>query len=53
MKKLAKDNANIQTEDKSIPTRIPEKNGTKVNFIFGDTIIPGILNNSETAQALI
>ncbi len=42
----------MQTEDPSMPTRVLE-NGTKVNIHFGDTIIPGILNDCETAQALI
>lgn len=29
------------------------KNGMRINMYFGDTVIPGILNDSETAQALI
>ena len=43
----------MQTEDKSMPTRIPPENGTKINMYFGDTLITGVLNDSETAQALI
>lgn len=52
-KRVAKDSADIQTTDKSMPTRIPDENGTKINMYFGDTVIPGVLNNSETAKALI
>lgn len=39
---VASDNAQIQTDDPSMPTRMLEK-GTKINMHFGDTIIPGIL----------
>lgn len=52
-KRVAKDGAQMQTADKSMPTRIPDENGTKINMYFGDTVIPGVLNNSETAKALI
>lgn len=52
-KRVAKDGADMQTTDKSMPTRIPDENGTKINMYFGDTVIPGVLNNSETAKALI
>ena len=52
-KRVAKDGAQMQTTDKSMPTRIPDANGTKINMVFGDTVIPGVLNNSETAKALI
>lgn len=52
-KRTAKDGAQIQTTDKSMPTRLPDENGTKINMYFGDTVIPGVLNNSETAKALI
>lgn len=51
-KRVAKDGAVMQTEDASMPTRVIE-NGTKVNIHFGDTVIPGILNDSDTAKALI
>lgn len=51
-KKVASDGAQMQTEDSSMPTRIIE-NGTRINMYFGETVIPGILNDSETAQALI
>ena len=52
-KKVAKDGADMQTEDKSMPTRRPMEGGTKINMYFGDTVIPGVLNDSETAKALI
>lgn len=48
----ASDGAEMQTEDPEIPTRVI-KDGTKINMYFGDTVVPGILNDSETAQALI
>ena len=51
--KVARDDAEMQTEDKSMPTRIPPENGTKINLYFGDTLITGVLNDSETAQAMI
>ena len=51
--KVAKDGADMQTEDKSIATRLPMEGGTKINMYFGDTLITGVLNDSETAQALI
>ena len=49
---VASDGAQIQTDDPAMPTRVIE-NGTKINMHFGDTIIPGILNDSDTAKALI
>ena len=49
---VASDGARMQTDDPTMPTRIIE-NGTKINMHFGDTIIPGILNDSDTAKALI
>ena len=52
-KVVAKDGADMQTEDKSMPTRIPMEGGTKINMYFGDTLITGVLNDSETAKALI
>lgn len=51
-KRVASDGAVMQTEDPSMPTRVIEE-GTKINLHFGDTIIPGILNDSDTAKALI
>lgn len=51
--RVAKDGAVMQTEDKSMPTRVPAENGTKINMYFGDTLITGVLNDSETAKALI
>lgn len=50
--RVASDDAQMQTEDPSMPTRVLEE-GTRINMHFGDTVIPGILNDSETAQALI
>lgn len=50
--RVASDNAQMQTENPKMPTRVIE-NGTKINMHFGDTLIPGILNDSETALALI
>lgn len=35
---VAKDNADMQTEDKTMPTRKPMENGTKINMYFGDTV---------------
>lgn len=49
----ASDSADMQTQDKTMPTRKPMENGTKINMYFGDTVIPGVLNDSETAKALI
>ena len=50
--RYAADDAKMQTDDPSMPTRVIE-NGTRINMHFGDTVIPGILNDSETARALI
>ena len=52
-KRVAKDGANMQTEDASMPTRVPAEGGTKINMHFGSTVIPGVLNDSDTAKALI
>ena len=51
--RVASDSADIQNEDKTMPTRKPMEGGTKINMYFGDTVIPGVLNDSETAKALI
>ena len=51
--RVAKDGAQIQTDDPTMPTRVPMEGGTKILLHFGDTVIPGVLNDSETAQALI
>ena len=51
-KKVASDGAVIQTADSKMPTRVIEE-GTKILLHFGDTVIPGILNDCDTAQALI
>ncbi len=52
-KRVAKDDAQMQTDDPTMPTRLPLENGTKILLHFGDTVIPGVLNDSETARALI
>jgi len=52
-KRVAKDGAQMQTDDPTMPTRLPPENGTKILLHFGETVIPGMLNDSETAQALI
>ena len=52
-KRVAKDGAVIQTSDKTRATRKESENGTKIIMHFGNTEIPGVLNNSITAQALI
>lgn len=51
-KRVASDGAQMQTDDPSMPTRVLE-DGTRINMHFGDTVIPGILNDSTTAQAFI
>ena len=51
-KRLASDGAVIQRENPSMPTRVL-KSGTRIRMHFGDTVIPGILNDGETARALI
>lgn len=50
--KVASDDAEVQTDDPDMPTRVPP-NGTAINMHFGDVIIPGVLNDSDTAKALI
>ena len=52
-RRVAKDGAQMQTDDPTMPTRLPPENGTKILLHFGDTVIPGVLNDSETARALI
>ena len=52
-KRVAKDGAQMQTDDPTMPTRLSPENGTKILLHFGNTVIPGVLNDSETAQALI
>ena len=51
--RVAKDGAQVQTDDPAMPTRVPMEGGTKILIHFGDTVIPGVLNDCETAQALI
>lgn len=53
-KRVASDGAQMQTEDKTIATRIPPEKGTKINIRFGDdAVITGVLNDSETAKASV
>ena len=51
-KRVAKDDAQMQTNNPAMPTRVLE-NGTRINLHFGDTVLPGILNDCDTAKALI
>ena len=51
-KRVAKDDAQMQTNDPAMPTRVLE-NGTRINLHFGGTVLPGILNDCDTAKALI
>lgn len=51
--RVARDGADMQTDDKAMPTRLPMKGGTKINMYFGDTLITGVLNDCETAKAFI
>lgn len=51
--RVARDGANMQTDDKAMPTRLPMEGGTKINMYFGDTLITGVLNDCETAKAFI
>ena len=51
--RVAKDDADMQTDNPNMPTRIPMEGGTKINMYFGDKVIPGVLNDSDTAKALI
>ena len=52
-KRVASDGADMQKDNPTMPTRKIPKNGTRIKMHFGDTVIPGVLNDSETAQALI
>ena len=51
-KRVAKDDAQMQTDNPAMPTRVIE-NGTRINLHFGDTVLPGVLNDCDTAKALI
>ena len=51
--RVARDVADMQTDDKAMPTRLPMEGGTKINMYFGDTLITGVLNDCETAKAFI
>lgn len=52
VRRVASDGAQTQKENPQMPTRVIE-NGTRINMRFGDVTVPGILNDSETARALI
>ena len=51
--RVASDGAQIQRENPAMPTRVAPANGTKIQMRFGDTVIPGVLNDGETARALV
>ena len=51
--RVASDGAQMQRENPAMPTRVAPENGTKIIMHFGDTVIPGVLNDGETAQALV
>ena len=51
--RVARDGADMQTDDKAMPTRLPMEGGTKIHMYFGDTLITGVLNDCETAKAFI
>lgn len=51
--RVARDGADMQTDDKAMPTRLPMEGGTKINMYFGDTLITGVLNDCDTAKAFI
>lgn len=51
-KNTLRDGESIQTEDNNKATRVIA-GGTIIKMTFGDTVIYGILNDSETAKALI
>ena len=51
--RVARDGADMQTDDKAMPTRLPMEGGTKINMYFGDTLITGVLNDCETSKAFI
>ena len=51
--RVARDGADMQTDEKAMPTRLPMEGGTKINMYFGDTLITGVLNDCETAKAFI
>ena len=51
--RVASDGAQMQRENPAMPTRVAPENGTKILMHFGDTVIPGVLNDGETARALV
>ncbi len=52
-KRVASEGAAVQRDDPSMPTRLPMQNGTRIIMRFGATAIPGVLNDSQTAKALV
>lgn len=50
--RMAVENAIVQRENPKIATRILD-NGTKIKMYFGNIVIPAMLNDSDTAKALI
>ena len=51
-KKVAAADVNVQRDNPDVPTRIITE-GTKIKLHFGDTVIPGILNDSIAARSLL
>ena len=47
--RVAKDNAQMQTDDPTMPTRLVPENGTKILMHFGDIVIPG---NGESTKEI-
>ena len=50
---VAKDGADMQTNDKTMPTRKPMEGGTKINMYFGDKVIPGVLTIPRQQRLLL
>lgn len=51
-RRTAADDALMLTGNPEMPTRV-QTEGTRINMHFGDTMLPGLLNDVQTAQALI
>ncbi len=51
-KVVASDGVEVQTGDPDMPSRVVT-GGVRIIMHFGDTVIPGILNNSKAARSLI
>ena len=50
--RVARDGADMQTDDKAMPTRLPMEGGTKINMYFGDTLITGVYSPSICSMLL-